>query len=99
VRATSHNERIQLDPEAARAACALRVAQPAPPLDFLACGSAETAGFQRQSQRYRRLAERCTGRTCPLMWLKGRNHYDALLDFATASSPVSQATIATMHAL
>lgn len=99
VRATSHNEQIQLSPDQAKAASALRVSRGAPPLDFLACGSAETAGFKRQSQRYRRLAERRTGRTCPLLWLSGRNHYDALLDFATATSSVSQATIATMHAL
>lgn len=99
VRATSHNDRLQLDAATAAAASALRTGARAPTLDFLACGTAETAGFQCQSQRYRRLAERCRGEACPLLWLQGRNHYDALLDFATASSTLSQATIATMRAL
>ena len=95
---TTHNETLQLDRETARSASAMRVPEGARPLDFIACGSDETEGFQSQARRYARWAERRFADACPLFWLAGRHHYDVVMEFADPESRISQLTRAALAA-
>ena len=58
----------------------------------LAAGKGEVAGFHRQSEAY----AKATG--WPLMRIKGRNHFDVILDLARADSALSQALIGLVQA-
>ena len=88
---TSHNRLLGLTPKQAQGLNVIGATNMSSKLALVACGAAETRSFKQQTCRYANIA-RQTGDTVRELWIKDRHHYDVVLEFANAASPLAVAT-------
>jgi len=89
---TSHNRVLGLRPGEARALNVIgHFDNKTPKLGLVACGTDETPEFKDQTRRYA-AASRDAGQITRELWIKGRHHYEVVLDFADPSTALSKAT-------
>ncbi len=88
---TSHNQVLNLTPLEARELNVISSDPNAASLALLACGTAETGAFKKQTTGYLKPARKKCASSRQL-WIEDRHHYDVILELAQPDSVLSMVT-------
>ena len=87
---TTVNNRLGLDPDAARRNSPLLIDATGSPATLVAHGSDETSEFKAQSAAFSHHLE-AAGTTVTMLEIAERNHFDVILDMTDPDTPLGEA--------